>query len=362
MRPIACYVHIPFCRSICPYCDFPKVYYRSDWADSYLDRLLLELSDCPHSEFKTLYFGGGTPTALPLDGLVKALKAFSLRLTPGGEFSVEGNPESFTPELCQALSESGVNRVSIGAQSSDGKLLATLGRTHRFSDVEQAVDNLLSAGINNINLDLIYAAPGEGVDEARRDAESFALLPITHLSAYSLILEQGTCYSARGIKEASQDEQAEQFLAIRDALEAGGFRQYEVSSFERGGHECAHNKEYWMGRHYLGFGMGASGFLPNGHYRNTRSLSRYLRLGPCPQFEQESEQDRIEEYLLTNLRLLEGFELSEFESLFGNKALQSLLAKANKPISEGILKEESGRLFPTKDGILLLDSALVDLF
>ena len=108
--------------------------------------------------------------------------------------------------------------------------------------------------------------------------------------------------------------------------------------------------------------MGASGFLSNGHYRNTQSLSRYLRLGPCPEFDRESAKDRIEEYLLTNLRLLEGFELSEFESLFGNKALQSLLAKADKPISEGILKEEAGRLFPTKDGILLLDSALVDLF
>lgn len=362
MRPIACYVHIPFCRSICPYCDFPKVYYRSDWADSYLDRLLLELSESPHSEFKTLYFGGGTPTALPLDGLAKALKAFSLRLCPGGEFSVEGNPESFTPELCSALSESGVNRVSIGAQSSDDGLLQTLGRTHRFHDVETAIGNLLGAGINNINLDLIYAAPKQTKDTAMQDARRFASLPITHLSAYSLILEQGTCYSARGIKEASQDEQAEQFLAIRSVLETAGFRQYEVSSFERGDHECAHNKEYWKGRHYLGIGMGASGFLEKGHYRNTPSLYKYLRLGPCPQFEQESEQDRIEEYLLTNLRLIEGFSLDEFGSLFGGKALQSLLAKANKPISEGILKEEAGRLFPTKDGILLLDSALVDLF
>lgn len=361
MREKALYVHIPFCQGICPYCDFNKTLYRPEWGERFASKLLGEIAALT-GPFSSIYLGGGTPTCLALPLLGQILSALRGLLEKGGEFDIEGNPESFDGPLCRLLSDSGITRVSIGAQSSQDAILHSLGRRHRHEDTVRAVMNLLSSGIDNINLDLIYASPNSSVHTATVDAKAFSALPITHVSAYSLILEKGTYFSFSGVKELSQDEQGAQFEAIEGVLSRHGMSRYEVSSFCKKGRECAHNLAYWEDKPYLALGPGASGYDGNAHYSIKRGLFEYFEFGSRRVYEEEREKDKIEIFLLTNLRLAKGFELDRFRFLFGDAELQSLLEKA-KPMAEaGLLRISSGRLSPTNRGLNLLDSVLVSLF
>ncbi len=355
------YIHIPFCPRICPYCDFLKLYYFPDWGKRYCAKLVEEISALP-GLFDTIYLGGGTPTCLELSDLSKVLSACQAHLKEGGEFSIEGNPESFSKRLCVQLSLNGINRVSIGAQSANPKTLLTLGRSHSFADVTHAIANLRQTGIKNINLDLMYALPSESGNEAKSDALEFATLPITHISAYSLILEENSVYGKMGVKEADEDSQAEQFQLIKQALEAHGLAQYEVSSFAKPGYECRHNLNYWEDGYYLALGIGGAGYDEKGHYKNKIGLLDYFAHGSVREYETEDKQDQFETFLLTNLRLVKGFAISEFIRRFGEEEWGKLEAKARKDIGLGLLCVEEGRVYCTEKGLMLLDSVLLDLF
>lgn len=361
MREKALYVHIPFCQGICPYCDFNKTLYRPEWGERFTSKLLGEIAALT-GPFSSIYLGGGTPTCLSLPLLREILSALRGLLEKGGEFDIEGNPESFDMPLCRLLFDCGITRVSIGAQSSIDAILHPLGRRHRHADTVRAIANLLQSGIENINLDLIYAGPNSSVETARLDAEAFSSLPITHVSAYSLILEKGTYFSFSGVKELSQDEQGAQFEVISEVLNRRGMSRYEVSSFCKKGRECAHNLAYWEDKPYLALGPGASGYDGNAHYSIKRGLFEYFEFGSRRVYEQEGEKDKIEIFLLTNLRLAKGFSLDRFRRLFGEAELERVLSKA-KPMAEaGLLRISDCRLSPTERGLNLLDSVLVSLF
>ena len=355
------YIHIPFCPRICPYCDFLKLYYFPDWGKRYAAKLAEEISAFP-GLFDTIYLGGGTPTCLDLSDLSNVLSACQAHLKEGGEFTIEGNPESFSKRLCVQLALYGINRASIGAQSANPKTLQTLGRSHSFADVTHAIANLRQAGISNLNLDLMYALPEESEAEVKEDALAFARLPITHLSAYSLILEENSVYGKKGVKEADEDTQANQFLAIKKALEKQGFHQYEVSSFAKPGYECRHNLNYWEDGYYVALGIGAAGYDEKGHYKNRIGLLDYFEHGSIRDYENESTQDQLETFLLTNLRLVKGFAVSEFIRRFGEDEWGKLRRKAQKDIDLGLLAIDQGRVYCTGKGLMLLDSVLLDLF
>lgn len=364
--PSSLYVHIPFCESICGYCDFTKLYYRPDWADSYLLALFSEISRlhlAPKS-LHTIYVGGGTPSCLNLDQ-TEALFAFlSPYLKEGGEFSCEANPESCQEEKVAIWKKHGVNRVSLGVQSSHPSFLSLMGRSHRFEDAKSAVSLLKKAGITNMNCDLIYALPGETLEELKEDIEAFCSLQIPHLSAYSLILEDATIFSFKGIQEASQDVQGEMLEFVVEALKRHGYRHYEVSNFAIPGHECRHNLVYWKDEPYYGVGLGASGYVGPLRYTNTKSLSLYIKGAKAGRIERKEEtvslHDDLLYFLLCNLRLAEGFDQKDFELRFG-KTFESACPGYEKCLKSGLLVQEGGRFHCSERGICLLDSVLLEL-
>lgn len=355
----ALYVHIPFCSSICSYCDFPKVLFREDWAEGYLSALFAELDSYAIKEVGTIYVGGGTPSALPFSLLKALLSRLSPCLEEGGEFSFEANPESLSEEKIALLSSFGVNRVSLGVESSLGKFLALLGRKHTFEDARNAVSALKRHGIDNINADWIYALPGETLADLREEEEAFLSLGVPHLSAYTLILEEGTLLKAKGAREASEDEQGAQYEEVLSFLRKSGYRRYEVSNFALPGRECRHNLTYWRDEEYYGVGLGAAGFLNRTRYENTRSMTLYLKGEGLREKREESGE---EEFLLCNLRLQEGFALARFAKRFRRDFRFAYGEALKKMEKEGFLCEEEGRIKPTDRGMECLDYVLLSLF
>ncbi len=360
MRPRALYVHIPFCRVICRYCDFPKVLYAQNWAFSYVDALLDELSSL-EGPYETIYVGGGTPTALPAALLEKVLFALREKLLPGGEFSIEANPDSLTNEILGVLIHSGVNRLSIGIQTSSEKWLKYLGRTHSFAAAKEAVERAKDWGLSNINVDLMYGFPGQTDEEFAKDIKSFLALDVPHISAYSLQIEEGTALYNE--KAAVDDDRCASFYeTMLKAFRQAGYDRYEVSNFAKPGHKCRHNLTYWHDEEYDAAGLGAAGYRDGLRFRNTRNLSAYLKGERRSEEEPVSKEDDIKYYFMTNLRLEEGFALSDFEKRFGFRFEERYAAAIQAATKEGLLSMRDGRAAPTDRGILLLDRLLLLLY
>lgn len=361
-RPNSLYVHIPFCRHICAYCDFPKVLYKEDWAKSYLGALFSEIQERDVQTCHTIYLGGGTPTSLGEEDLDRLLAFLSTYLEEGGEYSVEANPETLTEAKARILKKHGVNRVSIGMQTSSPKLLKKLGRAHTFADVEKAVALLKKEGITNINVDLMYGLPEETIGDVRQDLVAFFSLDVPHVSAYSLILEKGTAFYVNKIRPLDDDAQQEQFEIIRDALKEHGYARYEISNFAKDGFQCQHNKTYWKDEPYYGVGLGAAGYLGQTRYVNTKNLSSYLKGEYQGEVETLDRASEIEDYLLTNLRLVEGFDPKVFHARFGIEFAEMYRAQINELTSRGLLSVSPTRIAATEKGLDLLDTILLAFF
>ena len=361
-NPSSLYVHIGFCKSLCPYCDFPKALYQRTWAKTYLQKLKEELLSRGEGLFSTLYVGGGTPTALDADLLDDILSFLHQYLAKEGEFSVEINPETLDEEKAKILAANGVNRASIGAQSSSPKSLVTLGRHHDFEAVKKAVNLLRGVGIENINLDWMYGFPNQTDEDLEEDINAFLSLDVPHLSVYSLLLEQGTRYYVQGVKPLDDDTQQTYFERVYDALTQSGYERYEISNFAKKGYQCKHNLVYWKGLPYRAIGLGASGYEGNIRYQNTLNFIAYLKGQYEGNVEIQSPQDEYESYLLTNLRLTEGFSLSDFQGHLHEDFLIKKAEEAQKLCAEGLAEVRDGRFKCTLRGLALLDTALLRLF
>ncbi|MCR5491501.1 MAG: radical SAM family heme chaperone HemW [Bacilli bacterium] len=359
--PKSLYVHIPFCASICSYCDFPKVIYRQTWAEDYLRSLFIELDSLGDiGLLDTIYIGGGTPNCLPIDLLESLLKRLEKHLKPDGEFSIEANPEFVSKEQGMLFKKYRVNRVSIGMQSSRPELLKLCNRRHDFAAVMRAVKTLRGVGINNISLDLIYALPNETKEQALEDVAKAVSLNPDHISAYSLILEDGTSFKAKGIVESSQEIQAEQYEAVRGALEEAGYRRYEFSSFAKDGKKCRHNLVYWRDEQYYAIGMGASGYVDNTRFKNTSNLHKYLEGERKVDIDEVTPKEDREYFFLTNLRLEEGFAISDFNKRFNADFEKEYAPQIAKLQDLTIIEDGRFKLKPEK--LILLDSVLIELF
>ncbi len=360
-RPSALYVHIPFCREICHYCDFPKGFYRSDVADRYLD-VLIEETKGLIGPFSTIYVGGGTPSALSPAQIERLLSALSPFLLEGGEFCFELNPESIDTEKARILRKYGVNRVSMGVESGSPRLLSLMGRKHGRAEAIEAVRILREAGITNINLDLIYGLPDETVEELDADIDFLLSFDVPHLSTYSLSVSPNTLFYLKAINEQADEGSAAFYERILSRLREHGYCRYEVSNFAKPGYESKHNLAYWKDLPYVGLGLGAAGYENGRHYQNTKSLNRYLKEGGSPVYEEEPDrQGKIEYFLLTNLRLAKGFADEEFKKRFGKSFIEEFGEKARKAVDDGLLEIGEG-IRPTDRGLILLDRLLLALY
>ena len=353
------YVHIPFCKSICHYCDFCHRLYDEEICSRYLDELEKDLGEAGQKHFETVYLGGGTPTSLSEQQLEKLLSIID-RYSWDREYTIEINPETFSPGKAHLLKEHGINRASIGVQSFDEGLLAEMGRRHRNADVINTIDLLRNNGINNISIDLMYGFSNQKVQDVMSDLKKAAELEVSHISIYELEVHDRTVFGARGYQKADDDTCYLMYRSIIDTLADYGYRQYELSNFARNDACSAHNRIYWKYEDFYGAGAGASGKIGNIRYENTDSITRYL----SGQHRKEQISLTIDdirfEAVMMGLRLLEGIDISEYERRFGCNLLDYYEKPISRNMEKGMLKVDNGHLMVTERGMFLLNDILVD--
>jgi oxygen-independent coproporphyrinogen-3 oxidase len=302
------YIHLPFCAHRCGYCDFVTANGRSDMHGPYVDALLRELGE-EHdgSPVETIFLGGGTPTFTVLPELLRLLHA----LPATRELTVEANPETITPELANELRGAGVNRVSLGAQTFQPHLLRVLERRATPADVERAFGHLRDAGFGNLSLDLIYGIPGQTPEQLADDLMRAIALGPDHISAYELEAKPGTRFTiAHGVELERQAAQMEDYFErVVATLTNAGYRWYETANFCRDGKRAEHNLGYWLGRDYLGLGLGAVSTLGHERRRNTPKLARYLQGHYDREIEALDDETKARERIMLGLRLDEPLSL-----------------------------------------------------
>ena len=318
------YIHIPFCRSICSYCDFCKMYYNEKYVKSYLTSLEKEVCSLYKGDtLKTIYIGGGTPSCLDklhLNKLFLIIKRFSL--ADDIEFTFECNIEDINEDLLIFLKKNGVNRLSIGIESFNEKLLRVLGRNYS-SDIINDKIILAQKFFSNINIDLIYGINGESLNDLKEELNKFILLGVNHISIYSLILEDNTMLKINNYKEIDEDLNRDMYDYIVEFLESKGYIQYEISNFSKKGYESKHNLTYWNNDRYYGFGLGASGYIENIRYTNTRSLSKYISGNYISFKEDVNSKTDMENFMILGLRKIKGVSNNEFKRRF-NKDIKDV--------------------------------------
>ncbi|HEO5687622.1 TPA: oxygen-independent coproporphyrinogen III oxidase [Streptococcus agalactiae] len=365
-KPTSAYVHIPFCTQICYYCDFSKVFIKNQPVDAYLQALIREFRSYDITELRTLYIGGGTPTsisAVQLDYLLTELIR-DLNLNTLEEFTIEANPGDLTVDKIEVLQKSAVNRVSLGVQTFNDKHLKRIGRSHNEAQIYSTIDALKTAGFQNISIDLIYALPGQTMDDVRSNVAKALSLNIPHLSLYSLILEHHTVFMnkmRRGkLHLPTEDLEAEIFEYIISEMERNGFEHYEISNFTKPGFESRHNLMYWENVEYYGVGAGASGYLDGIRYRNRGPIQHYLKgvsEGNARLSEEVlSKNEMMEEELFLGLRKKEGVSIGKFEQKFGTSFEKRYGQIVQELQSDGLLKENNGFIQMTKKGLFLGDT------
>ena len=365
-KPSSAYVHIPFCTQICYYCDFSKVFIKNQPVDAYLEHLIQETRSYEIGKLRTLYIGGGTPTALSAQQLAYLLTELPkvMDLSEVEEFTIEANPGDLDPDKIAVLKESQVNRVSLGVQTFDNKMLKRIGRSHQEQDIYDNIRHLKQAGFDNISIDLIYALPGQTMDQVKENVAKAIDLDIPHMSLYSLILENHTVFMnrmRRGKLPLPKEElEAEMFEYIIDELEKAGFEHYEISNFSKPGFESRHNLVYWDNAEYYGLGAGASGYVDGIRYKNHGPIRHYLEAIEAGKARITEEhltlEEKMEEELFLGLRKKSGVSKARFEVKFGVSFDQRYGQVVASLTEQGLLVPDDKQVRMTKRGLFLGDT------
>ncbi len=365
--PRAAYLHVPFCRHRCGYCNFTLVAGRDDLVPRYLQAVELEMRSLggPH-QVDTLFFGGGTPTHVPpaaLETLLDtALRHFPL--AAGGEFSVEANPSDLDETRLALLASRGVNRISLGGQSFDARKLRVLERDHTPESLRAAV-RAAQRHIKAVSLDLIFGVPGESLEVWLADLAAAMELGPQHVSTYGLTFERGTAFWSRllagDLGRLDEELERDMYLAAIDTLAANGFEHYEVSNFARPGYRCRHNETYWLGGSYFAIGPGAARYVAGRREMNHRSTTTYLNRvlagqSPVAEAEQLDDEDRARERLVFGLRRLEGVEREAFLAETGWTVDALAGPSLGRFVEQGLLVDEGYRLRLSRAGLLVSDA------
>lgn len=407
MKSISIYIHVPFCVKKCQYCDFLSAPADSRAQEVYLRALKQEIREQAaryrEYEVQTVFIGGGTPTAVPYEKLCGILETvFSCyRVNPQAEISMEANPGTVTKEALLAYRKAGINRLSIGLQSADDGELKLLGRIHTYRDFLQTYRWAQEAGFTNINLDVMSALPGQSVENYRKTLETVLSLKPQHISAYSLIVEEGTPFyekygqeseklQATGEKQPdlpSEEEEREMYALTEKLLAEAGYHRYEISNYALPGRECRHNLVYWKRGNYVGFGLGAASMVEDVRFENTREMQEYLAeyvdvpdaeevlaevtqgnaqaLSTCEDvnsrdaqqiFQGEnvhplSQEEQMEETMFLGLRLTKGVSKAEFQRQFGVSMEQIYGEVIRENIAQGLLIDATGYVRLTREGM-----------
>lgn len=361
MNDVSIYIHIPFCKSICSYCDFCKLLYNEKWIDLYLDSLAKEIKSYNiSSKVKTLYIGGGTPSSLSekcLEKLFTIINKFNF--IKNYEFTFECNINDINSNLLNILKKGKVNRLSIGIESFDKNNLKLLNRSCDYIDVKNKITLCKKFGFNNINVDLIYAVPNENEKILLNDLNLLTSLDITHISTYSLMIEENTVLYINNIKPIKEKLDYKMYKIICKFLKEKGFNHYEISNFAKKGYESKHNLVYWNNEQYYGFGLGASGYISNIRYNNTRNLNEYFNGKYLLNKEIIANEDNLKYGLILGLRKINGINVNNFNEKYHTNLLEN--EKVKKLIKNKELIYENNYLFINKKYIYVQNEILIKL-
>lgn len=361
------YIHIPFCEKICHYCDFTKFFYQEKMADEYLAALANEinfyLSDKKHP-MRTIFVGGGTPTALNLAQLEYLLQTIDkhMDVLNVDEYTFEANPGDLNEDKIKLLRMYGVNRISMGVQSFDNQLLEDLGRLHRVKDVEENINHLIKHGLTNISIDLMYGLPNQTIEIFNDSIEKALSFDLPHYSTYSLQIEPKTVFYQRHQKgklhKPPEEVEASMFELLIEKMKQHGKFQYEVSNFAEPGYESKHNLTYWDNNYYYGFGAGASGYLPGKRHINLRPFPAYVKEAnasgqPILHIDEVGKKEQIEEEMFLGLRKRTGVNKNVFKQKYNvtidqiyQEQIQDLIARSwLEETSDYVRMTEKGQLF-----------------
>jgi putative oxygen-independent coproporphyrinogen III oxidase len=347
--PTAAYLHIPFCQTHCRYCDFAVTIGTEDLIEKYVQYLLQEIAFTPtdHQELETIYFGGGTPSLLSpkqLDRLIDALvQRFGISGNP--EISLEANPGTFNRAKLQAYRSAGINRLSLGVQAFQDRLLRLCGRSHGVAEVYASVKIIQDLGFDNFNLDLIFGLPKQTVADWEASLQAvLAILP-AHVSLYDLIIEEetpfGRLYQADRSPLPTDEETVEMYLRTIEVLGEAGYEHYEIANFARPGYQCQHNRVYWKNQSYYGLGVGATGYVCRQRIERPRKLHEYFTWVETGRFtlgESVSIQEELTDTLLLGLRLKEGIMLKDLDKRFGKHLVAEMLQALRPATNSGYMQ------------------------
>ncbi|MDC3413332.1 radical SAM family heme chaperone HemW [Aquibacillus sp. 3ASR75-11] len=360
------YIHIPFCQQICHYCDFTKFFYNEQLANQYLEALEKEISTYiahPKEAVRTIFVGGGTPTALTSTQLKRLLDMIDMHfeVTNCLEYTFEANPGDLDEEKIHLLKSYGVNRISLGVQVFDDNMLEEIGRIHRVKDVYRTIESLLKNDFGNTSIDLIYGLPNQTLDHFKDTLQEAMSFGLPHYSAYSLQIEPKTVFYQRYKKgklhKPKEEEEAAMFEHLRKEMEKSGVHQYEISNFSKSGFESKHNLTYWNNDFYYGFGAGAHGYLPGRRIINLRPLPAYVKQANengIPVLHEESigKKEKIEEEMFLGLRKMEGVSKTAFFEKYGTTIEQLYGSELHVLKSKGWLADNNSHIHLTKEGVL----------
>ncbi|MEF3317491.1 radical SAM family heme chaperone HemW [Peptoniphilus grossensis] len=373
---ISIYIHIPFCESRCHYCDFCSSLLNRENVEKYFSYLEREIklyeNFLREKIIDTVFIGGGTPSSVDekyIERILKILSDFEFSEDP--EISIESNPNSLTREKAETYFSSGINRISIGAQSFKDEILKKIGRIHKSADIYRAVENARSAGFTNINLDLMLALPSQKFSDIEKSLEEIKKLDLPHISYYSLILEENTKlfleHEKSPLSFPTEDEDRKMYHYVVSELEKNGLKQYEISNFAKKGFECRHNMTYWKLKDYLSFGLSASSNIKNLRYRNFSDFKNYYEAldkkeKPIEFSEALTKTDRTNEFIMMGLRLRSGIDLGEFKERFVEDFVKLYEREIEKNIRLGLVEVKDNKIYLTEKGRDLSNQVELDFF
>ena len=371
MKKLGLYIHIPFCARKCNYCDFYSLPHSTDLEEKYINALCSQIRHdstlYQNCEFDTLYLGGGTPSALSPKSIEKLIKSIKecLKLTQGGEFTIEVNPCSATEEKLSSYKAAGINRLSMGVQSANDTELYCLGRLHTREMAENAYLLARKCGFDNISLDLMFGLPDQKLEDFQKSLDFVLSLSPEHISAYGLKIEENTPFgrAKKSLSLPTDNEEYEMYLSLCRTLEEKGYEQYEISNFSKPGYRARHNVKYWLSEEYIGFGPSAHSYFNGVRYYYDSNLDAYL-IGVSEKISEDENEatslDKMDEYVMLRLRLCDGVDEEAFERLF-NCSFLSQYPKIMDFVKSGHAIHQNGKFALTKEGFFVSNYILSNI-
>lgn len=368
-KGISLYIHIPFCKKKCFYCDFPSYTNSENLMNSYAEALCCEIDkSVKNKKIRTIFIGGGTPTYLSLDAWEKIKNTIlNINKDEDIEFTVECNPDSLTMEKLLLFKSMGVNRLSIGLQSFQNKLLKEIGRIHNVNQFEEAYNNARKLGFKNINIDIMFGLPKQSIRDFKETLEAVIKLKPDHISSYGLIIEEGTAFykDSKDLELPQEDDEREMYHITIELLKKYGYDQYEISNFCLPGFKCIHNLTYWNLDDYIGCGAAAHSFIDGIRYNNSKDINEYIKLiniNGNAEIEayKNTDKDFIEEFMFLGLRKIEGISKIEFFQRFGMNINDVYEKTIKKHIQNSLLIDDGSNIKLTSKGIELSNTVMSD--